>query len=190
MGSQPFDKSVKGTNKRGYNFVEKIIWERVGNKNMKNNFFKGLAKSRQKNVDIRRTAREKARIIFREMPLEFTLRTDKDTLEERYATEEEIVNELVSTYKRFGSKSDLSRIWKNLGRGSYEYVDYITNLQRKKINSNESFYQKYKEEEYNGVKIKNYLERFRLGLITKDTLNDILSKFKLDNEKYKKSSSS
>lgn len=133
--------------------------------------------------------KERAEIIARKMPEEYKKRTNLN-FEEYIASEEEIVKELLETSKKFGRKSDLNRLWKNLYKGNYEYADYIANLQRTKEGTKESFYTKYKNEKYKGKKLKDYLEEFRLGLLTKNELNNILMEFKKQNEKYISSGSS
>lgn len=78
------------------------------------------------------------------------------------------------------------------------YYQYKGDLESK-IKSEESFYEKYKDEiyinssdkEYNGMSIEEILEEFKKDkTFTKERLNKILEEFKKQNEKYIKSGSS
>lgn len=136
------------------------------------------------------SAQQKAEILVNYIPESYKKRTtfDEEQNEIEYIlSNEDLIKELLENYNKYKSKSKLSKLFKGVysENGNYEYVDYISKLQYQKINSKGSFYNTYKNELYNGKKIKTWLEEFRLGLISKDDMNYILSEFKAKNEKYK-----
>lgn len=150
----------------------------------RNNFFSDRFSSvvSYKRKEIIRTPRAKAFLVVKSMPEESKIRTDVD-FNEYKVSDEQLIEELVSNKKR------LSSLYRYLGKYDYEYNNYFASLNMKS-KSDESFYERYKDEKYKGKTIKEYLNDFKNKKISQDEMNHILSEFKKSNEKYRKSGSS
>lgn len=123
----------------------------------------------------RKTLREKAYLIVKNMPIEFKKKTDID-FNDILIGDEKIIEDLMK------DKSRINYLYKSIDY-DYEYANYYANLNISR-KSEKSFYEKYKNETYKGKSIKEYLKEFRYKIISKDELNNILTEFKKSNEKY------
>lgn len=140
--------------------------------------------------------REKARKIAKAIPMDkrkyTTLNKNLEEVEKTH-TLNYYENRYTKEYLENPSESLINDVYSHSSKMKFddivEFESYMQPFYMQK-SANLSFYEKYKDEEYNGKTIRQYFNQLKNKKISQDELNSVLENFKKRNEKYLKSGSS